>query len=441
MNAHRRLAATAVVAVVAVGAAVYLVSTSTNESDVPSVATATAPGAVWTVDASDVLENEFATFEDPVGGRYGEVFGGVVDAGDVLVAEAGLTNQDSKKFERAEFVGIDAASGAVRWTTPADGTGRCSTALLDGKILCRSDSDVVTIDPGDGELTRYGTRWNIHGVGTDGTDVYVVEGDPDGYTVRVHSGSLSDLDENWTTTYDNTWVDSTTFGDIVQFAGGVGVGVGVARFTSGTAVFDAGTGAAVDTFDSPDCARSRELRDGDAFFVIGRRCSDLFEFRTDLVDSASNVIATANEEVWQRLSVDNSRAGDPVLFDGKAYDPRTGAQLWEFDEESPVSDLAIIDGVVMWMYGPARDLRTGAILWEPDVEQQSVLPTAAYDGSAYTVGWQDILVIDPATGHRRASVSLDGLLGNTGGRSEQVALQETGAGVLVVNESRLNLIR
>lgn len=53
----------------------------------------------------------------------------------------------------------------------------------------------------------------------------------------------------------------------------------------------------------------------------------------------------------------------------------------------------------------------------------------------------DIVSIDPATGARRASVSIEGLLGNTRGRSEQVALLGVRDGVVVVNETRLNLVR
>ncbi|MGB3372737.1 MAG: hypothetical protein WBA81_19115 [Rhodococcus sp. (in: high G+C Gram-positive bacteria)] len=88
MNPYRRLAVTAVVAIVSVGAAVALVATAPLEDAEPARSTTVSPGAVWTLDAADVLGAEFATFEDPVGGRFGEVAGGVIDAGDVLVAKA-----------------------------------------------------------------------------------------------------------------------------------------------------------------------------------------------------------------------------------------------------------------------------------------------------------------------------------------------------------------
>jgi hypothetical protein len=437
VNPYRRLAVTAVVAIVSVGAAVALVANAPREDAEPTRSTTASPGAVWTLDAADVLGAEFATFEDPVGGRFGEVAGGVIDAGDVLVAKAGLINQESKEFEQSELVGFDASTGVVRWSASADEIDNCSSTVMGSIVLCVSGSDVVAIDAASGEVTRYPTGWNVFGVTADGTDIYVVEGEIDGYSVRIHRGTLGDFDARWSLTVDDTWLEPKNRLEIVTIAGGNGV----ARFSSGTTLFDVETGAIVDNFASPDCVRGRSERGDEVFFVVGRRCSDLFVFRSDLVDSTGRTIATVDAELYQRTSVDALNApDDPVMFGGTAFDPVSGQELWATDDYNFTSDVAVVDGAVIAPSVPARDLRTGGQLWSADVEPVHALPTAVHGGAAYVVDWQEILAIEPATGARRASVSIEGLLGNTEGRSEQVALQETGGGVLVVNETRLNLL-
>ncbi|MDI6626551.1 MAG: hypothetical protein QME72_02400, partial [Rhodococcus sp. (in: high G+C Gram-positive bacteria)] len=202
MNPYRRLAVTAAVAFVSVGAAVALVATGPHDTEPPAAQTPTSPGAVWTLDATDVLGNPFATFDDPVGGRFGEVEGGVIDADDIIVAKAGLINQETDEFEQSQLIGFDAATGLVRWKTPSDGIESCSSHVLDTLLLCRSTDQIVTIDSATGTATRHDTDWNIFSVGTDGEDLYVVEGEKDGYTVRIHRGTIDDPDASWSLTLD-----------------------------------------------------------------------------------------------------------------------------------------------------------------------------------------------------------------------------------------------
>ncbi|MGA9871743.1 MAG: hypothetical protein WBQ44_11455 [Rhodococcus sp. (in: high G+C Gram-positive bacteria)] len=438
MNQYRRLAVTAVVAAVSVGAAAVLVSTSPSDVEPVAAPTPTSPGAVWTLDATHVLENPFATFEDPVGARFGEVEGGVVDAGDVLVVEAGLTNQETDEFEQSQFIGFDAATGDVRWKTPTDGTESCSSDVLDALLLCRSGNQIVTIDGSDGTATRYDTDWNIFAVATDGVGIYVVEGEEDGYTVRIHRGTLHDPDATWSLTLDDTWVGPSTTREILAFAGGAGV----ARFTSGTALFDAESGEVTDNIASPDCAREQFVRGEQIYVLAGRRCSDLFEFRTDLVDSTGLVVATTDEEFYQRTTVDAPNwPSDPVVMGSSAYDPTSGQRLWTADDAGTGGDIAIVGDVVLGVGLLARNLFTGEPAWAPDVEPLPFMPTVVRDGVAYVADSEHILMIEAGTGARRAPISVEGLLGNTGGRSETVALLDTRGGVVVVNEKRLNLLR
>ncbi|RRQ29309.1 hypothetical protein DK926_05105 [Rhodococcus sp. Eu-32] len=421
-------------AVVSVGAAIASVATAPRNIEPVAQPTPTSPGALWTVDAADALGSEFATFEDLVGGRFAGIEGGVVDAGAVLVAKTGLTNQETGEFEKAHLIGIDSSTGDIRWKTPADGVDTCSTALLNDMILCRTDGAIVTVNATDGTITRHPTEWNVFSVTSDGTDIFAVEGEPDGYTVRIHRGTLDDPDAQWSLTLDDTWTSDFTTGDMIRLAGTAGE----ARLASATVLFDTESGELIDRFSSPDCARARVDREDAIFVIAGRRCSDLFEFHSDLVDSTGRVVAGVDTQVDQRVYADTTHGNDPIMFDGAAIDPSTGERLWA--DENLRGEIAIVDGVVISGYAPARDLRTGAELWTPDDETGSTLPTAEHDGLAYLVGWQDILTVDPATGARRASVSIDGLLGNTQGRSQEVALQESERGILVVNETRLSRI-
>lgn len=436
---NTRLVVTAVAAAVSVGAAVILVSTAPREAEPGAQPTPTSPGAVWTLAASDVLGNEFATFEDPVGARFGDVKGGVVDAGDILVAKVGLTNQETREFEQAELVGFDAATGDVRWTSSADGVESCSTSLLDGLLLCRSGSSIVTVDTTDGEIARHPTEWNIYSVSTDGTDIYVMEGEVDGTSTRIHRGTLDAPDSRWSLTMEDAYFGMDTYGDMIEFAGGVGI----TKFLSSTTVFDPETGEILSTFGLPDCVRAQSVRGDQVHLVLGRHCSDLFEYRTDVVDAEGKVLATVDAEAWQQTLIDApTDPQDPILLNGNAFDPVSGRELWSGDRYGISSDIAIVGDVVLAGDAPALDLHTGEPAWPEDTEPLLDTPDVLYDGEVWVRGWMsDIVSIDPATGARRASVSIEGLLGNTRGRSEQVALLGVRDGVVVVNETRLNLVR
>ncbi|MDV8075239.1 PQQ-binding-like beta-propeller repeat protein [Rhodococcus sp. IEGM 1370] len=438
MNPYRRLAVTAAVAFVSVGAAVALVATGPHDAEPFAAQTPTSPGAVWTLDAADVLGNPFATFDDPVGGRFGEVEGGVIDADDILVAKAGLINQETDEFEQSQLIGFDAATGLVRWKTPADGIESCSSHVLDTLLLCRSTDQIVTIDSATGTATRHDTDWNIFSVGTDGEDLYVVEGENDGYTVRIHRGTIDDPDASWSLTLDDTWVDPYNSREILAFAGNAGV----ARFSSGTALFDSRSGDITDNISSPDCARDQFDRGDQIYVLAGRRCSDLFEFRTDLVDSTGRVVATTDEEVYQRTTVDAPNdPDDPVVLGSSAFDPTTGQKLWTSDDAGTGGDIAIVGDVVLGIGPLARNLFTGDPAWGPDVESLPFMPTAVREGLAYVADSREILAIEPETGARLETIAIEDLLGNTGGRSERVALLATGGGVVAVNEKRMNLLR
>lgn len=438
MNPHRRLALSAVAAVLSLGAAIALVTTTPNPTEPIAQPTPTAPGAVWTVAAADVLGNEFATFEDPVGGRFGDVKGGVIDAGDVLITRAGLTNQETDERERSELIGLDSSTGVVRWKTAADDFDSCLTDMLGDMMLCRNATDVVTIDTSDGEVTRHPTSWQVLGMATDGQDIYVAEGAVDGYSVTVHRGTLDDMDARWSITLENTYLSPTDTTDFIEFAGDIGV----ARFSSGTALFDPETGDFHDFFSAPDCTYGSSKRMDEVLVLVGRNCSDLFEFRTDLVDSTGRIVAGVDRQVYQRMLVDAPiRPDSPVLLGGSVFDPTTGRELWAYDQSLNGGDYALIGDTLISDDGaPPQKLSTGEPAWGNEVQPLEGVPSALHNGEAYISGWTDIQAIDPATGERLRSIPVEGLIGNTIGRSQQVALQDTTAGVVVVNETKLNML-
>jgi hypothetical protein len=312
-----------------------------------------------------------------------------------------------------------------------------SSALIDNILLCHNDTDLVTVDASDGDITRYPTGWQVLGIATDGTDIYVAEGEGDGYSVTVHRGTLDDLDARWSTTQENTYLVAMGPTEFIDFAGDVGV----ARFSSGTALLDLDTGEFRDSFSAPDCTRGQSERKDLTLILVGRNCSDLFEFQTDLVDSTGRIIASLEAEAYQRMLVDApNQSNDPVILGGSVFEQSTGRELWTYEESLNGGDYAIIGDAVMSDYSPPRNLFTGEPVWAPDVEPLPGVPSAVHDGDAYVSDWTGIVVVDPATGERRASVPVEDLIGNTRGRSQDVALQETTVGVVVVNETKLNLL-
>ena len=442
MNVYRRLAVSAAAAVVSVGAAVVAVSSGQQVSEPLERSTPTSPGAVWTLDAADVLGNEFATFVDPVGARFGDKVGGVIEAGDILVTEVGVTNQETQDFDKPELVGVDASTGHVRWRTSAEGIANCSTSLLGPLMLCSSGSDVVAVDTTDGAVTRNPTGWEIFSVATDDTDIYVMEGAIDGYTTNIHRGTLDDPDSRWSLTMDDAYVGISLPGDMIEFVGGVGV----TNFLSATTVFDAETGEIISRFGVPDCVRARSVRGNDVHFVLGRHCSDLFEYRTDVVDMRGRVLATVDVEAYQRVTIDAPAAEDaPVLLNGDAFDPSTGRRLWSTaDYEYGYlyqGDIAVVGNVVLAGGAPALDLRTGAPTWPAVVPPLSATPDVLHDSTVWLSDLGKIEAVDPVTGARLTSSSSEALLGNTHGLSEEIDLFGVRDGVLVLNEARMNLIR
>ncbi|KQU46710.1 hypothetical protein ASG84_09455 [Rhodococcus sp. Leaf278] len=442
MNVYRRLAISAVAAIVSVGAAVVSVGASDQESEPRTQSTPTSPGAVWTLDAADVVGNEFATFADPVGARFGEKVGGVIEAGEILVTEVGVTNQETQEFDKSELVGIDASTGDVRWTTSAQGISNCSTSLLGALLLCTGGHDVVAVNTADGTVTRHPTEWEIFSVATDGADIYVMEGAIDGYTTRIHRGTLDNPDSRWSLTMEETYVGMQPYGDMIEFVGGVGV----TNFLSSTAVFDAETGEIISSFGVPDCVRARSVRGTDVHFVLGRHCSDLFEYRTDVVDIRGRVLGTVDAEAYQRVTIDApAEQDDPVLLNGNAFDPSTGRKIWSCAEDEYgclyTGDVAIVGNVVLAGGAPALDLHTGAQAWPATVEPLPVTPEVLHDDAVWLSDLGEIVAIDPSTGSRRKPVSVEGLLGNTEGLSEEIDLFAVRDGVVVLNEARINVIR
>ncbi|MDI9894980.1 PQQ-binding-like beta-propeller repeat protein [Rhodococcus sp. IEGM 1381] len=442
MNVYRRLAISAVAALVSVGAAVVSVGTTAQQSEPLERSTPTSPGAVWTLDASDVLGNEFATFQDPVGGRFGEKVGGVIEAGDVLVTEVGVTNQETREFDKSELVGLDASTGEVQWTTSAEGISNCSTSLLGALMLCSSGSDVVAVNTADGTVSRHATGWEIFSVATDGTDIYVMEGAIDGYTTRIHRGTLDDPDSRWSLSVEDAYVGMSLPGDMIEFVGGLGV----TNFLSSTVVFDPAAGAVISNFGVPDCVRARSVRGSDVRFVLGRHCSDLFEYRTDVVDMRGRVLGTVDAEVYQRITIDApAQQDDPVLLNGNAFDPSTGRMIWSCAQDEYgclyTGDVAIVGNVVLAGGAAALDLHSGEPAWPSTVEPLPVTPEVLHDDAVWLSDFEEIVAVDPSTGSRREPVSVEGLLGNTEGLSDEVELFGIRDGVVVLNEARLNVIR
>ncbi len=215
-----RAAAAVLVAVASIIAAVVVVSKqdvpverpSDSEAMTPTFSEATTtevpPGPVleptWQIDAETVYGRQFAAFRSPAADlAYDSSVAGVIDGGDVLVSAIGLPNPRSYSVDAIEFVAIDADDGSVRWKKSPGSVDECASVPVRGEIVCLdSYSDVpsiVRIGVGDGEARRtpMPEAWFAYAVESDGSSVFVLEGNPEDGESVLHGGSIDALDRMW----------------------------------------------------------------------------------------------------------------------------------------------------------------------------------------------------------------------------------------------------
>lgn len=403
------LAATAAV-ITSAGAVVVMMQPADATRKITGTV-ASAPGLAWSVDAA-TQGSAKAEFRDPVAGtEYDVRVPGFIDAGDTLVTVLAASNGRAP-LRDPMMVGIDAATGAVRWRTPAAHLGGCGRTPVDGRVVCFVSSGaeppaLAGYDVASGKVTRTPTEWNIFALATVGNRMYVAEGDVESDDVRVHAGTLADPAADWT----RPFAMGTTWDDVSTDALDVSHGQGLLALGGQLAGFDLGTGAPTWTADPAGCSNTAAAT---AALVVRWHadCSGSGIAGSDLLDRTGRVLATSDVKAAHRLSIDQPTDDTiPVLLADGAHDRRTGSLVWTSpdlitkpDNGNATNGTAVaILGDVALLQDPAAhtmtglDLRTGHRLWQ--IQTQRTGTVNAWDGhvvvqSDFTGLW----AIDPRTG-------------------------------------------
>ncbi|MFI6172353.1 PQQ-binding-like beta-propeller repeat protein [Nocardia sp. NPDC051052] len=370
-----------------------------------------APGLAWTVDAAATNGNTTSEFRDPVAGTEYDVGSpGFIDAGDTLVTVLGASN-GNMPLRDPMMVGINAATGAVRWRAPAAHLDGCARTPVDGRVVCfvapsTDPPALVCYDIASGKVTRTPTDWQIFALATADNRVYAAEGDVESDDVRVHAGTLADPAADWT----RSFAMGTSWESVSTDALDVSHGQGLLTLGAQLAGFDLGTGAPTWTSDLAGCARTAAT--SAALVVrINADCTG-GTTGTDLLDRTGHVLASSDGKVAQSLSIDRPTDDTiPVLLADGAHDRHTGNLVWtspdlrtKTDNGNAISgtatailgDLALLrDDAARTMTG--LDMRTGHRLWQIKTERSGTV--TAWDRSVvvqsdYTGLW----AIDPKTG-------------------------------------------
>ncbi|WP_107660522.1 outer membrane protein assembly factor BamB family protein [Nocardia suismassiliense] len=412
----RNLVLAAAAAVITSAGAVYVLMQPADTTRKITGTVAAAPGLAWSVDAAATYDGASPEFRDPVPGTEYDIGGAsFVDAGDTLVAVVGSSDGDMS-LRNPTMVGIDAATGAVRWRTPAAHLGGCARAPLDNHLVCFTGPSeppaLVGYDIGSGEVTRTSLEWSVFALATDENRLYLAEGDVESDDVRVHSGTLADPDAHWT----RAFTMGTAWESLPTDALDVSQGQGLFELGTTLAGFDLGTGTPTWTAELAGC--SRTTRTNPALVVrIHTDCSGYRITGSDILDHTGRVLATTNHEAAHSLSIDLPTDDTvPVLLGDGAYDRRTGKLLWtspdlvtqpratqsEYGNATSGSAIALLGDVALLRDDAAGtttglDMRTGRRLWQHATERSGT--PNAWDGEVVVFADSTGLwAIDPKSG-------------------------------------------
>ncbi|MFQ6394521.1 PQQ-binding-like beta-propeller repeat protein [Nocardia sp. KC 131] len=378
--------------------------TGTNDS---------APGLAWSVDAAATYGRGFAEFRDPASGTEYDMGGpGFVDAGDTLVTVIGVSN-GGMSLQGPMLVGIDAATGAQRWQTPAADLGGCGSTPVDGRLVCfTSAPELIGYDIATGKITRTPTDWNIFAIATADDRVYLAEGDVESDDVRVHAGTLADPDAYWS----RAFTMGTAWEDLPANALEVSHGQGVLALGADLAGFDRASGDPRWTVGLDGCSDATETS-GALVVRIRTECRGYRIVGSDLIDRTGRTIATTDSEIAHTLSIDLPVDETiPVLLGDSAHDRHTGNRMWtspdlistpretnDHNVDATVGTATAILGDVALLRDTVAhtttglDMRTGHRLWQAETDRSGTIH--GWDGhtvvlSDYTGLW----AVNPWTG-------------------------------------------
>lgn len=413
----RNLLLAATTAVVTVTGAVVVVAQAGGDGTRKITGTVdTAPGLGWSVDAAAMYGQSFAEFRDPRNGsEYDWGNPGFVHADDVLVSVVGVSHGDMS-LKDPVMVGIDAASGEVRWQNPADDLGGCTSVPVDDQLVCftspaATEPALVGYHLDTGEVTRTPTDWTVFALAAMDDRLYVAEGNIEDDDVRLHAGTLADPDGQWSQPFamGSVWEDDLTN------ALDVSHGQGVLTLGPDVAGFDLESGRSTWTARLDGCSHATPS-DGGVVVRVRTECDDRRITGSDAIDRSGRTLAAVDSAVAQYLSLDRpADDGIPLLLGDGAYDRRTGALRWtspdlisarEPDEYNANTTqgtaIALIGDVAVLRDHGTRtttglDLRTGSRLWRHDDEPLGAV--VALDGNlVLTIDGEGIRAVDIRSG-------------------------------------------
>lgn len=348
------------------------------------------PQPGWSLAVDDVFPGGAFLWPDSLGATYGTAK--FTDLGATLVTTAG-----SGPGQQSEVVAVDAETGAVKWTTPVDGTITCATQAIGGALPCVISPRGVTaasvqfFDLASGEVTSRVDRPSASMVEVSDGSVFTVDSTQGSYTFS--RGTPGDLEAQWSTTesWDSDCVGS---GDAHSFE----VLDGLVHFQSirdfvlsaadGRMVSDSNLGSFASLpgqgFAGSYC-QMPPPSDGYTTIVAGRGGEEKFRVEQDFP-----------AEPWL-VSKSDSR---PYIGSHGAYDIEDGTELWTveggeyFSLEKVIGDIVLGQNVDTLS---AYRIDTGEQLWSTQMEDY--FEFAGSDGERVILSAEDGLVaVDLADG-------------------------------------------
>ncbi|MGB7236217.1 MAG: PQQ-binding-like beta-propeller repeat protein [Rhodococcus sp. (in: high G+C Gram-positive bacteria)] len=417
MNSSVQRAIAGAVAVVTVSAAavVLMQDRSTTIKRITDASPA-APGVAWVTEVS-ASGMDGATFSDPRTGSMYPWGPGSIRIDDMLLTLAVTPEGDGMNSD-AVMVAVDAASGAVKWTSPAFELASCAEQPMDGMLVCHRPSyseqpGLVTFDLTTGESHTIETAPEIVAATVANDRLYIAEGDLEGAQVTLHRGTLDDYDADWSTpiAVSAGWEDP--YADRLL----VGPEVGSFDVGGGFATFDAQTGKEIWSTDIlDDCVIAQYRTAGDLAVASDFDCDATSSETTGSTASTRNgeELATYQGSAEHYLSIDEpTDSSVPVVLGDTAFDRTTGEELWRndllvFDDPGDEWNEPRIRGTLVAVAGDIGilrfddntvgiDLRTGGQLWS-SAETWTLM---AHDrDSVLAYGGGELVALDSHTGLR-----------------------------------------
>lgn len=338
----------------------------------------TQPTPAWTVSPRDLGGDPDDKFFNPLSPSAMRGSTGFLDAGETLVTLMGSPMPD------AEFtlIGLDSSTGERRWSRSATGL-HCPMVVADGALPCLRTSggrnegvDFIDVDTGQSRGS-FTPAFTIDDATSNGSTIFFT-GTANGARYYT-SGTVESPTAHW-----SSGPIEPTLCPYGSDAAGFTYDQGKLLHIGGTSSWfvDATTGTLVDS----DAFRSG-LSLGDGY--AKESCSHVTAPNRSADTSTVTVVDRSGSTVFEKAGplrgpspVVTNRTSLPVFIGDTAYDPETGAVLWESSAIAPeghfarltvVGDRLLVNDSESLI---SIDLDDGSTLWSvPTAERAQLGPT------------------------------------------------------------------